>query len=144
MPVNPTALANRLAGNFASPGESFADCAQQWADAMVEYVATMAPPSTTALAAGQALKGALTSAFAVPGGALALTDQAFTTFATTLAAGMAPLVGAPPPSPVGFASLAGTFSPTHSAAAGNIAAKIHAWFIEGTATPPGGSPILWN
>jgi hypothetical protein len=145
MPVNPTALASRLAGNFANPGSSFADCAQQWADAMVEYAAPVAPPSTTVVAAGQALRSALAAAFAVPGGALPLTDQAFTAFAASLATGMAPaFVGAPPPTPVGFASLAGTLSPTHAAAAGNIAGKIHAWFVKGTATPPSGPPIFWS
>lgn len=147
MPVNPATLQSTLASNFANPGSSFADCAQQWADAMVEYASAVVPPSTTVAAAGAALKASLAGAFATPGGALALMDPAFTTFATSVGAGMAAagFVGAPPPSPVGFASLAGTFSPTHAAAAANVAGKIQAWFVTGTATPSvGGPPIPWS
>ncbi len=147
MAVNPAALQSRLASNFANPGSSFADCAQQWADAMVEYASAVVPPSTTVAAAGLALKASLASAFAIPGAALPAMDPAFTTFATTVGAGMAAagFIGAPPPSPVGFASLVGTTSPTHAAAAANVAGKIQTWFVTGTATPSvGGPPIPWT
>lgn len=147
MPVNPAALASTLAGNFANPGDSFAACAQQWSDAMVAYASAVVPPSTTVTAAGQALRSALTSAFAIPGGALPAMDPAFTTFAASVGAGMAAagFVGAPPPSPVGFASLAGTLSPTHAAAAAVVSGKIQAWFVTGTATPSvGGPPVPWK
>jgi hypothetical protein len=145
MPVNPTTLANRLASNFAHPGPSFAACAQQWADAMVDYVAAMVPPSTTASAAGASLQGALAEAFAAPGGAVPGMEQGFSAFALTLAGGMAPaFTGTPPASQVGFATLFGGLIPTHAAAGARVAGLIHAWFVTGTATPPAGAPIFWK
>jgi hypothetical protein len=147
MAVNVAALQSTLASNFANPGSSFADCAQQWADAMVSYASTVVPPSTTVAVAGQALRTSLAGAFATAGGALPLMDPAFMTFATSVGAGMAGagFVGAPPPLPIGFASLAGTFSPSHDAAAAVVAGKIQAWFVTGTATPVvGGPPVPWT
>lgn len=146
MAVNPASLASTLAGNFAAPGASVAECAGQWADAMVSYASAVVPPSLTVAAAGSALRGALAAAFATPGGAAPGMESGFLAFAATVGAGMAPaFVGAPPPAPVGFASLVGGLIPTHAAAAAVVAGKIQAWFLTGTATPSvGGPPVPWT
>jgi hypothetical protein len=70
---------------------------------------------------------------------VASVEAAFTGFAATVGAGMAPtFVGAPPPAPVGFAlefaKPPAAWAATHEAAATLWAARIHAWMITGKAT----------
>lgn len=144
MPVNPAALASKLTSNFASPGSSFAACAQQWAQAVADYATPVAPPSATVQAAGSALASSLAAAFAIPGGAAPGMEAAFAAFALSVGGGMAGFVPTPPPTPVGFASLVGILTPTHAAAAANVASLIDSWFRKGLATPPSGSPIPWS
>ena len=146
MPLVRSTLETALRSLSESPGETIADCAKLWADALGDYFAAVVPPSTTAAAAKATLQTALAGAFAAPAAA-PLMDTAMTAFAGALGAGMAPaFVAVPPPAPVGWALL---FSPpypnTAASAASKIASRIETWARTGTATPSaGGSPTPWS
>lgn len=146
MPLVASALQASLTQLATHPGASVADCAQAWADAVRDYAATVVPPSTAVAAAGLTLASQLTSAFALRPSAASAMDVAFTAFAATLGAGMAPaFVAVPPPAPVGFASLfAKPFQATSAAAASHVATVLDTWMRTGTATPAaGGGPSPW-
>ncbi len=146
MALNLAALTSGIQSVCADPADSAGGCAQAWADAMGDYAATVVPPSTTVVLAKQALAAALAGAFASPTAAPGM-ESAFATFAVSVGAGMAPaFVAAPPPSPVGFASLFAQPPPaTHAAAAAALAARVQAWMVTATATPAaGGAPIPWS
>jgi hypothetical protein len=145
MPLNPSGLTTQLTGNFATPGPDYASCGQQWATAVQNYAAAIVPASTAVAAAATTLAGALASAFALPN-ALPSMDSAFTAFAVTVGAGMAPaFVAVPPPSPINFASIFGVTRLTHADAASAISTLIDSWMRTGTATPSGGgAPVPWS
>ena len=146
MPLVAATLEADLEALFAEPPGTTAECAQAWGDAASSYASGVVPPSTTVAAAAATLAGALTSAFAAPNAATPM-DAAFTAFATTVGAGMAPaFVAAPPPSPVGFATLfAPPFPETHAEAANKFATALDVWMKTGTATPAlGGPPVPWS
>lgn len=146
MPLNAPGLQADLESLFADPPATTAECGQAWADAVGAYASGIVPASTTVAAAQATLAGALTSAFD-SGDAASPMDAAFTAFATTVGTGMAPaFVAAPPPSPVGFATLfAPPFPGTHAEAASKFATAIDTWCRTGTATPSGGgAPVPWS
>ena len=144
MTLNPASLASSLAGGFASPGSSYAACAQQWADSVVSYAAAITPPSTSVLGAKTALQASLAGAFAAPD-AIGGMEAAFTQFAAAVGLGMAGFVPAPPLGPVGFAAQFGGPHPaTHADAGLAIAGRIDTWLRTGSATPvSGGTPVPW-
>ena len=133
-------------------GDSKAEAAAEWADAMESYAEGVVP----ALAAGvmdtakAALVTALTTAFASTSASATATAMAaaFLTFATTMAAGMAPgFVGVPPPSTVGFLSLLSTNKDTKAEFAEDWDAAIDAWMRTGLAQAAGGPPpppVNWS
>jgi hypothetical protein len=146
MPLLPNVLESGIESVCSNPGPSSAACAAQWAQAMGDYTQTVAPPSLTVQAAVAALTGALSGAFASPVAAPGM-ESAFGAFAATVGAGMAPaFVAAPPPRPVGFASLFAQPPPvSHSAAAASMTALLDGWMRTATATPAsGGAPIPWT
>lgn len=146
MPLVASALETSLEALSDSPGATIADCAQLWANAVQAYAAPVFPPSLTVAAAGTALAGQLTAAFAQPS-AIPTMETAFTAFALSVGGGMAPtFIAVPPPAPVGFAQLfAEPYPETHAAAAQKVSAAIDVWMRTGTATPAiGGPPVPWS
>src|SRR5690242_5762919 len=108
MALDSAGLEDDLKELAETPGETIADCAQQWADAMESYASSVIPTSTQVTTAAAALKVALTAAFAntVASTTAAAMEAAFLAFATAVGAGMAPaFVAVPPPNPLGFADL---------------------------------------
>ena len=148
MPLNTPTLGTELQTLFTSPPETFAACAQDWADAIENYSLTVVPPSTTIAAAATILNTSLVVAFqagaADPTGVsiAPLLEVAFVTFATTVGIGMAPaFVATPPPAPVGWAAaLAGSAPDAHAAAASKYRDLIDLWMRTGTAVPSAGGP----
>lgn len=121
--------------------------ANAWGDAIGAYFAAVAPPSATVAAATATIKGALASAFGTPGGAGAAMEGAFSAFAATVAAGMAPaFVAVPPVAPVGFATFfARDPDGDFAQSASDLADLVDTWAKTGTATPSGGGPpIMWS
>lgn len=146
MPLNASGLESDLEALFAAPPATVAECADAWAAAVGSYASGVVPASASVAAAQAALSSALLSAFQSPSAAAPM-DAAFTSFATTVGAGMAPaFVATPPPSPVGIATLsAPPYPETHAAAASKYATAIDTWMKTGTATPSGGgAPVPWN
>jgi hypothetical protein len=150
MALDSAGLEDDLKELAETPGETIADCAQQWADALDGYATGIIPTSTQVTTAAAALQVALAAAFANVNAAAtaAAMEAAFLTFATTVGAGMAPaFVATPPPSPLGFATLfaAEPKPETHADAASDFRSAIDDWMITGTATPSvGGSPVNWS
>lgn len=146
MPLDAPGLEADLEELFAEPPATVAECADAWAAAVGAYASGVVPASATVAAAQAALAGALLSAFQTPAAAAPM-EAAFTAFATTVGAGMAPaFVATPPPSPVGIATLSAPPHPeTHAAAANKYATAIDVWMKTGTATPSvGGAPVPWS
>jgi len=146
MPLNASGLKDDLEALASEPEPDIPGCAQQWAEAMGAYAASIVPASTAVAAATATLKTALESAFALPAAATSM-ETAFLAFATTVGGGMAPgFVATPPPAPIGFATqFAGPHPATHAEAAQAIADLVDAWMKTGTATPSGGgSPVAWS
>jgi hypothetical protein len=83
MPLVPATLESALADLFTPATRSIAECAQAWADALVDYATPIVPPSTTVATAGATLSGALVAAFS---GTTAPVDMeaAFAAFAVTV------------------------------------------------------------
>lgn len=133
-------------------GDSQAEAAGQWADAMESYATGVVP----ALAAGvmdtakAALEASLTTAFASVSASATATamEAAFLTFSTTMAGGMAPaFIGAPPPLPVGFLALLSVNKDTKAEFAADWEAAIDTWMRTGVAQAAGGPPpppINWS
>lgn len=145
MPLSLSTLESELEGLFADPPSSIAECAQGWADAIEAYASDMMPPSSTVSSAASTLAGALTAAFAIPGGAAPLMEVAFLAFGVTVGGGMVPLIAVPPAAPVGFATQFLVHPATHAEAASQIAGLIDTWMKLGTAnTVPPTSPIPWS
>jgi hypothetical protein len=146
MPLALPALQAGLQNAFAEPPATVAQCAQAWADAVQAYAAAVVPPSPQVASAAATLATALQSAFSAPDAAPGM-ESAFTNFALTVGAGMAPaFVAVPPPGPVGFPQqFAGPKPATHAAAAQAIATLIDTWMKTGSATPAaGGPPVPWS
>ena len=132
-------------------GDSVEDASDQWAnDAMDPYAVGVVPVLAAGVMAGAsaALEASLVGVFGNTVVATTTTQMelAFTTFAATMAAGMAPaFVGTPPPAPVGFSALLTTNQPSKAVASAAWASAIEAWMITGTAVPSGGgSPVNWS
>jgi hypothetical protein len=133
MPLATPILQSALEALFAEPPLLVAECAEAWAQAMADYAAGVVPVSTTVSAAATSLSTALAGAFAKPVAAPDV-DAAFGVFSASVAAGMLPLfTGAPPPAPLGIATLLAASQPTHAAAAAAFATHIHQWMVTGSA-----------
>lgn len=147
MALNLAGLTADLTTLFASPPATRALCAQAWADAMASYASAVVPASTTVAPASATLATSLATAFAQPSAAAQM-ETAFTAWATTVGAGMAAAgwTGAPPPGPVGFATLAGTQPATHADAAASFAGLINTWALTGTAVliAPPNTATTWT
>lgn len=145
MTLAAAALQSALQSIAANPPATVAGCATAWANAMQTYATPVVPPSTTVSAAAATLQSALVTAFSSPAAAPGM-EAAFTAFATTVGAGMAPaFVATPPPGPVGFAAQFATFPATHALAAQQLRTLINVWMKTGTATPSGGgAPVNWS
>lgn len=133
-------------------GDSKAEAAGQWADAMESYATGVVPALAAGVmdAAKATLVTALTSAFANTSASATATamETAYLAFATTMAAGMAPaFVGTPPPGLVGFLALMSVNKDTKAEFAEDWDAAIDAWMRTGLAQAAGGPPpppILWS
>jgi len=148
MPFDPTALQSDLEALFAAPPATAAACAAAWSTAIAGYAADVVPASTTVELAAATLETALATAFASESAAPSV-DAALMAFAAQVAVGMLPgFTGAPPPAPLGIASLLLAPQETHAAAAAAFAALIDAWFRTGSAVsvPPGVPPVtvIWS
>jgi hypothetical protein len=147
MPLNIGALQSGIEGACASPSDTAAGSAGQWADAVKGYASAVVPLSTAVDAAAATLEGALTSAFSAPEAA-PLMETAFAAFAASVGVGMLPAFAAVPPAgPVGFASqFAGPAPATHAQAASAVAGLIDAWMKTGTATlvAPPNTQTSWS
>lgn len=139
MPINQAAIKSGLMGTYGTA----AAAAQAWGNAVGAGIATIVPPSTTAAAAITLLKTGLTTAFGqttAPYGVPAM-EQAFASFAASLALGMAPAFTAvAPTTPVGFATLFNHTRSSQDQAAQDIASAVVSWLKTGSATlnsPPG-------
>lgn len=146
MPLAKPTLSSGLAELAADPPATAAGCAQAWADAVRAYAAAVVPASTTVTAAAATLAGALSSAFQSSAAAPQM-ETAFTAFAASVGAGMAPaFVAVPPSGSVGFAAQFGGAMPaTHAEAGDAIATRIDNWLKTGTATPAGGgAAVSWS
>lgn len=148
MALNSPALQNGILAVCSAPANSSAGCAQQWADAVVDFAKIIVPAVVpgTVEAAGAAMVATMTGGFSVPGGGAAAMESAFAAFALAVGAGMVGFVPVPPPRPVGFAALAVPPAPvSHADAAARAATLIDTWMRSGSATPvSGGPPILWT
>lgn len=146
MPVNPASLQAALQALAEGPGSSVHDAAQGWADAIEAYAVSVVPASTSVAAATPGLSSALETAFGQLSSAAAI-EAAFSTWAATACAGMAPaFVPTPPPAPIGLAGLfAAAYPADHTAAAARMSNAIDTWFRTGTGTPAaGGGPVPWT
>ncbi len=124
------------------------ETAQKWSEAIAAYAAGIIPPSTTVAAAQAAMQGAMTG-MSLSGAAIVIFPLAFTTFALTLAGGMAPAFTAiPPPVPIIFASVfvSGMAGAPASEIVSQMASIIDLWFRTGTAAPnpPGTVFVPWS
>lgn len=146
MPLIAATLQTDLADLAASPGATYAECAEAWASAIGSYASSVVPASTTVAAAQSALTGLLLAAFQTTNAA-PLMESAFTAFALTVGGGMAPaFVAVPPPAPVGFATkFTGPNPTTHAEAGQSLGTLIDTWMRTGTATPSAGGPsVPWS
>lgn len=140
MPLNLSQLQTDLTSLFASPPDTFASCAQEWADALQNYSIAIVPPSTQVSAASSALQTSLAATFSTSTDANVTAVQmeaAFLQFATTVGLGMQPTFTAVPPTlQVGFSTLFSATPPpaTAEAAAAQFANSIDTWMRTGTAT----------
>lgn len=137
MAVNLTLLRDELTDLFTSPPDTVTGCAQAWADAVRGYAELVIPPSTTIDAASTTLASSLSVIFATPQPSTTVPGQldlAFTVWATTVAAGMAPAyLAVPPPLPVGFSTLTSIETTTEGAVI-KFSNAINTWFLTGSAT----------
>lgn len=142
-------LENALTSFFEDPPETAALCARKWAEAMSDYALPIIPPTTTAVAASEALAAALTPIFATSLTAAVTSagmEAAWLVFATSLGTGMLPTWAATPPAGlVGFSGLFAARPLTHREAAANFALSIHLWMTTGTAVNVGtGATVNWS
>lgn len=150
MPLIQSNLEDALTSFFEDPPETAPLCAEQWADAMKNYVLPIVPPSTTAEPASLALSAALTPIFETSLSASVTAigmETAWLAFATSLGLGMAPAwVATPPPGLIGFLSLFTAPPPlTHREAAANFSNAIHIWMLTGTAVnSSSGATVSWS
>lgn len=145
MPITQTSMKTDFQSGFSAGYTSFAAAGQGWANAVGNNITSIVPASTTVAAAKATLQASLSSAFALPNAIPAMTT-AFTAFAVTVGAGMAPaFVAVPPPVPLNLAALFATTRSSHSVAATDVSNLICTWLRTGTATPSGGgAPINWS
>lgn len=144
MPLSLAALQSGIQNVCASPAETAAGCADQWAQAMGDYAEALVPASATVSAARATLASSLAAAFVTSFAAPGM-DSAFAAFAATVGAGQVGFVPVPPPRPVGFAALLATLQPTHNSAAAAVAGLIDSWMRSGSSTPvAGGPPVPWT
>lgn len=145
MPLSASTLESQLRDTFEHHGETIADCAARWANAISSYFATVTPPSSTQAPARAALQAQLATAFALPSAIPAMT-AALSAYTAALGVGMAPaFVAVPPPTPFTWATLlAPPYPETAAEAARKIASALDVWARTGKATPgSGGSPAPW-
>jgi hypothetical protein len=122
--------------------------AENWANAIDMYAKLVVPISTTAALAKEAFKTVMLGINTDIGNGLALLQDAYSAYATALAAGMvgAGFVGVPPPVSISFAVIPPLGL---GGASGKVIAELitnisDLWFRTGTATPViGGPPVPW-
>lgn len=138
MPLIVSTLQIKLQVLFSDPPQTTVECAQAWSDAMQLYALPVVPPSTTVVAAVQALKGAL-SGMSVPGAAVQVFTAAFAAFGVTVAGGMPIGTGPAVPPAIPFIL---PVAPTDQAqvAALTIATVIDVWMRTGLGAPPASIP----
>lgn len=142
-------LSSGLQAVFDNPKISEADMAQDWANAVAPYVATITPPSAAAATAAQSLAtgligmseftGTLETGFV--GRATQVFASAFAQMAAILATGMVGGVPIPPPGPLVITI--GPIGTSTSTAATTLAASVDAWLKTGTLLAPPGAPVPW-
>ena len=155
MALIPTGLQDDIVNILTSPS---GDLPLMWSEAIGGFTSTIIPPILPTLldAAEALLKTSLIPALERPTSespdlASAVWNASMATFAAAVGAGMmASTPGAyvamiPPPVPF-FTVVFETLVETDSAdvAAADMAIKIYAWFMTGTITPTGASPIPWT
>lgn len=130
MPLVQATLAADLETLFSDPPATESECADEWASAFESYALMIVPPSTTVSTAAATLRSSL-SGFNDDSQLASTLSSALTSFAATIAGGMAPaFTGTPPSSPL---SLSFSNHDTHAAAAQAIASAVQSWMITGTA-----------
>jgi len=150
MPLIRNNLSSSFESFFASPPDTAAQCAQEWASAMRDYTLSISPPSTTVAAASLVLASTLASIFQTSVNASATAsamEGAWAIFAASVGAGMSPsFVATPPPGLVGFLVLFNATPPsTHAEAAERFSSRIDTWIRTGTAVASGGGGVInWS
>ena len=131
-------------GGFAEFPESVAEAAERWSLAIGNYASLVTPPSTTFEPARQALKAQLLLVDTLGANAFV---NGLTSYATTLAAGMAPtFTGVPPPIPIVLVPIfaSGFAGASAESIANQLANTIDLWFKTGTAiNTTSGATINW-
>jgi hypothetical protein len=126
--------------------ESPQEAAERWANVLVEFTVNINPPSISHEAAKQAFIEVYQNISSEEQNASLVIPSSYHAFAVALGLGMSGYVAVPPPQPISFVSLVlpGISGATAEVQADTMAATIKTWFLGGTATPPGGSPIPWT
>lgn len=129
---------------FTGWPESQADVNSRWANIADTLLATVIPPSLTAVTARAAFMQVM-QAMSYSSQGILILQTAFMAYATTLAAGMAPAFIATPPPMLPPFILTGLVTRSAEIEANNIANVLTTWARTGTATPAaGGPPIFWQ
>lgn len=120
--------------------------AENFSNAIGDYALSIAPYSATNQQARLAFKTVLSGMSSELQNGLVLFPLAFASFATSLGLGMTGFAVVPPPIPISFQLVAslGLAGAPASTCSDVMAQLIDIWFRTGIATPPSGSPIIWN
>lgn len=146
MALSKTQLKQAFKDIADNPPSTHAEAADLWADAIVNYAASVAPPAVGVSALKGALVGVFTGAFS-SAAAAPLMEPAMAIFGAGVGLGMAPaFVAVPPAGTVNFASLWVATTDNTDQAADDLAGAIDTWMKTGTATAiaPGSTPVNWS
>ena len=132
-------LQGQLGGFFKSPPLDLELSIQQTGAILQSYVALITPPSSTVVAATEALKGQLRGIYKSTIDSGSALELAFKSWAATIGAGMAPAFAATPPAgTIGFARLFSNNPATHEEAAAQL------WLLTGIAVNnTSGATVNW-
>ena len=133
-------------GAFEGFPQDAIEAAERWADVLVKFTQNISPPSINHEAARGVFISIYQNISSDPPNASIIIPQAYMAFAVSLGLGMVGYVATPPPVPISFLPIipAGIAGATAEVQSDAMAAIIKAWFLTGTATPSGGSPIPWT